>query len=566
MGVKARLWLLLLLAMTVVNGALSTTEEKLDQSQGQTPVEPFPELSGADVEKESPAHVSTGQTPASPFVPPPPFSEHGMCAEEEHRPHDALSDFVNALHKVWSKQAELGKQELARFGICSNSESAQQREHFSSLLRLSQKAHSENNGPGYYHTTKEHWDLEDSGKFMLTLHFSKPCRDSHQNSIMLLFSVDPINTEGLHVNFDSHSLQPNKQTVCVSKETQFLVLAAGQTEVLSHGHLKLRIGADSQNDSGHSMSLTDLQALMMRKDKNTSTVLRPLVIIFTHITNPQLEAPPSNRTFLFLCELQKFLNDVPQKDTGHESEEQAAVSASLLHSLPPLSLGVFSSESLLLELIGSSGPTVFSFPRDSMKLQSHRVELNLSPQLLNSLRGRLNEALAQFHSEVAERSVTEKLKILTALASLPDHEAPATGLDSPGENQYRAFLLLKAVQSLLGMWSVERAQRAARGDQDGPSKPSQCRLQSLTVSLEKFLFEPSSANINNCEGPCGFPLTNANNHAIVLNSHLQSGKPLNRTLCCVPVEYDDLCVIELTSKGPIISYKTNMIAKECQCR
>lgn len=142
----------------------------------------------------------------------------------------------------------------------------------------------------------------------------------------------------------------------------------------------------------------------------------------------------------------------------------------------------------------------------------------------------------------------------------------STGLEEQREVQYRALLLLKALQAVLGAWAVERAQRAVRDSQDGPTRVTQCHLESFTVSLEKYLLEPATANINNCEGACGFPLNNGNNHAILLNSHLQSGQPLKRGICCVPVTYDDLCVIELNSDSTTISYKTDMIAKECGCR
>ncbi len=119
---------------------------------------------------------------------------------------------------------------------------------------------------------------------------------------------------------------------------------------------------------------------------------------------------------------------------------------------------------------------------------------------------------------------------------------------------------------VLSTWEVERSQRAARADEDGPSVPSQCRLQSLSVSLRKFLLEPSKININNCEGECRFPLTGSNNHAILLNSHIQSGEPINRSLCCVPVEFDDLSVIELESESTKISFKTSVVATKCECR
>ncbi|KAL7866661.1 hypothetical protein AOLI_G00144750 [Acnodon oligacanthus] len=570
MAVQTGLRLLLLLSVTAVTGPHATAEGKLDQSQDMTPVHPRPEHSGGELEKENTEHLPSGEISGSLFPPSQHLSGHEPCVEKQPRSHDALTDFLLALRDGWSKQSELGKEELAQFGICSDSDGVQHQQ-FSSLLTLGQTAHKEDNGPGYFHTKKEHWDVEENGKFTLTLHLTRPCKDYQQSmlaSIMLLFFVDTVNTEGLNIKFSSHALQPNKQTVCVSKGSRFVVLPVGQAEIFRHGHLKLKIVVDSQDDSERKMGLADFQAIMVKKDTRTNIPLSPVVLFFTYRTTSELHTPPSNRTFFFLCELQKFLNEVPlQRDPASPAQEEAPVSQSVLHSLPPLTLGVSSSESLLLELINSSGPTVFSFPRHSLGLQSHRVELDLNPELLSVLRLRLDESLAQVRREEAGRSVMDKLQILTALTALPDGEEGAeTGLENPHEVQYRAFLLLKALQTVLGTWAVERAQRAARADQVGPTKPSQCRLQSLTVSLQKYLLEPPTANINNCEGPCGFPLTSGTNHAILLNSHLQSGQSLNRTLCCVPVDYDDLCVIEVGSEGSIISYKTNMIAKQCECR
>lgn len=276
--------------------------------------------------------------------------------------------------------------------------------------------------------------------------------------------------------------------------------------------------------------------------------------------------PRSNETFLFLCELQKFLNAVSPPGNPLLAQDEVrseALSLGVLHSLPPLTLGVSSSESLLLELVNSSGPTVFYFPQ-SVRLGTHRVELALKPSLVSVLQSKLDKALARVRTEELGHSVFDKLQILSVLSTLP--EEPETGVETQREVQYRALLLLKALQAVLDAWAVERAQRAARAGQEGPARFSQCHLESFTVSLEKYLLEPATANINNCEGACGFPLINGNNHAILLNSHLQSGQPLNRTLCCVPVAYDDLCVIELHSDSTTISYKADMVAKECGCR
>uniref|UniRef100_A0A8C2DCA8 Anti-Mullerian hormone n=1 Tax=Cyprinus carpio TaxID=7962 RepID=A0A8C2DCA8_CYPCA len=283
--------------------------------------------------------------------------------------------------------------------------------------------------------------------------------------------------------------------------------------------------------------------------------------------NPLDEKLPS-RTYLFLCELQKFLSDVlPQKEGPTSQEGANIVSLDALHSLPPLSLGVSSTESLLSGLVNSSTPTVFVFPERQQGLQTHRVEVTLDSPLLSVLRMRLDEAMAQVKQQEVGQKVTDRLQKLSELSALsPEGEDEEAVAKEHKRAQYRSVLLLKALQVVLSTWEVERAQRAVRADEDGPSVPSQCRLQSLSVSLRKFFLEPSKVNINNCEGECGFPLTNGNNHAILLNSHIQSGQPVNRSLCCVPVEFDDLCVIELESEGTNISFKTNVVATKCECR
>lgn len=113
---------------------------------------------------------------------------------------------------------------------------------------------------------------------------------------------------------------------------------------------------------------------------------------------------------------------------------------------------------------------------------------------------------------------------------------------------------------------MERGQRATRAGQKDPGNQHLCRLHSLTVSLEKYLLSPPEATIYNCQGVCSFPLTNGNNHAILLNSQVQSGLALERSPCCVPVDYEDLKVVELDEHGTNICYKPNMVAKECGCR
>ncbi|KAG7327770.1 hypothetical protein KOW79_009376 [Hemibagrus wyckioides] len=525
-------WLLLLLPLSAVTGPLGKTQiETEHNSQDFTRVQSQSGLNSSERENR----VHSGGPAASPLQC---LLEDMPCVEESVHP-DTLHEILLALQNIWSKDAELMKRELNRFGFCSHDDVVRYSQFSSQMMHR------------YVHSKKEHLDVEEDGTFTMTLHFTKPGTCPEQNTtapIMLLFFIDFRNTDELKIKFSSHILQPNNQTACVSQTTQFLVLTGVQSDSISHEEIKLRMDVQQGGSAITSW----------RK----STSKSPAILLFPKKSVSE-NVPQSNGTFLFLCELQKFLNEVSPQGNPLLQDE---VSPNVLHSLPPLTLGVSSSESLLHELVNSSGPTVFFFPQ-SVRLRTHRVELALKPSLLLVLKLKLDEALAQVRMEEFGRGAMDTLQVLSVLSALPnDGEDLETGLEDQHEVQYRALLLLKALQAVLGAWAVERTQRAARDDQDRPTRVTQCHLESFTVSLEKYLLEPSTANINNCEGACGFPLSNGNNHAILLNSHLQSGQPLNRGLCCVPIAYDDMCVIELNSDSTTISYKTDMVAKECGCR
>lgn len=130
--------------------------------------------------------------------------------------------------------------------------------------------------------------------------------------------------------------------------------------------------------------------------------------------------PPPSRTYQFLCELQRFLSDVlPQRKTSSSPSGHALPLASL-SSMPPLTLGESSSQSLLLGLLNSSTPTLFSFPRRGVGLLGHRVALSLQPPLLALLRQGLVDAIAQFRSEgVGIVHLTDRLERLSDLSALP---------------------------------------------------------------------------------------------------------------------------------------------------
>lgn len=131
---------------------------------------------------------------------------------------------------------------------------------------------------------------------------------------------------------------------------------------------------------------------------------------------------------------------------------------------------------------------------------------------------------------------------------------------STGKLQYRAFLLFKVLQTASHALSPPRGQRSTR------TPRSICGLTSLTVSLERYFIAPPTAKINNCQGSCTFPMTRGNNHAGLLNAHIDSGNSNTRAPCCVPVAYDQMDVVKLGEKETYLEVEPNMVATDCECR
>lgn len=123
-------------------------------------------------------------------------------------------------------------------------------------------------------------------------------------------------------------------------------------------------------------------------------------------------------------------------------------------------------------------------------------------------------------------------------------------------------------------YEVKRGLRAIRASpNNNPERGDQCALRSLTVSLERHVIGPNTANINNCHGSCAFPLVNPSNHAVLLNSHVEreravSGSVDERAPCCVPVAYEDMYLMLLDAHGTGTKLKSlkYVVAKECGCR
>lgn len=149
-------------------------------------------------------------------------------------------------------------------------------------------------------------------------------------------------------------------------------------------------------------------------------------LLFLRNTHVSDSSPASSQTFSFLCEMKRLLGDLLPQD----QPESPPLQLDSLQSLPPLTIGLSSSETLLAGLINSSAPTVFSFTCWHSTFEVHHGELSLSPALLLELRQRLQQTVTQIQDIIREEDVghraTERLGRLKELSRFPKQE-PAAG-------------------------------------------------------------------------------------------------------------------------------------------
>ncbi|KAF1385837.1 hypothetical protein PFLUV_G00111900 [Perca fluviatilis] len=514
-------------------------------------------------------HVSHGQQLIPAHHPPltehtfPPTETSSASTVSHHVFHSApcfVDDIFAALCEGVGSDGELTNRTLTQFGICIGSDSSSD----SVLLQLAKETNrNQRNGLEVLHPTGVLL-AEENKRGMLTLTFDLPQSPLIKlNPVLLLAYESPLTVTGgnLDVTFNGQWLHPNTQSVCISGETQYIMLTGSASE--ANNHQKWRISVETKTPDMN-QSLKDI---LIGGKSGSKISMTPLLLFSgergtdTRYTHTSGSSPASSQTS-FLCELKRFLGDVlPQ-----ELPESTPLRLDSLQSLPPLSLGPSSSDTLLAGLINSSSQTIFSFTSRGSVVQVHRGELALSPALLEELRQRLEqsvikmmEVIREEEEEVGHRAMP-RLGRLKELSTFPKKEPAA------GESQYRAFLLLKALQTVARAYELQRGLRATRAGPNNPEGGNICGLRSLTVSLTKIVTGPNTANINNCHGSCAFPLPSANNHAVLLNSHIGSGNVDERAPCCVPVAYEDLEVVDFADYGTSITIKPNMVAKECGCR
>ncbi|KAM6921609.1 muellerian-inhibiting factor [Xenentodon cancila] len=393
---------------------------------------------------------------------------------------------------------------------------------------------------------------EEDEQGTITVTFDFPRSPLLRLKPVLLFALkSPLRGRDLDITFTSHSLQPRMQSACISESARYILLTGKPSD--SAAEQKWRISVEAKTPD----MKQNLRDILIGGKSGSTTHMTPL-LLFLGETGSETRRAATQTSFL--CELRRFLDCVlPQELTQSPSVQLAS-----LQSLPPLTLGLSSSETLLAGIINSSAPTIFSFNSWASKFPVRQEQLALSPALLDELGQRLEQSETRILELIREGKVadsgTERLRRLKELSGFQRNKPVA------GESQYCAFLLLKALQMVGHTYDVQSRLRAVRAGPRNPSRAIICGLKSLTVSFEKLFLGPTNANINNCHGSCAFPLTNGNNHAVLLNSHTEDGSADERAPCCVPVAYDPLEVVDWNDEGSFLSIKPDMIVKECGCR
>lgn len=444
-------------------------------------------------------------------------------------PHNApcfVDDILATLRESLGENGQLRHDSLAPFAVCTDN----------SLMFMQMTAQASNNDFGALYSTEVLVTMEKDKK-TLTLTFDPPkYPEMMLKPVLLLSPENMIKTSG--ISFSSPLLNPNTQTPCTSDETKYILLTG--KEGFFPQTWKIIISQTSPNteqdaaDGATGSTISIFALLLFSTQRGTDT------------------SPPNSSDFShnsFLCELRHFLvQSFPQDHDG------PVVNLESLQSVSSQPIGLSSSESLLAGLINSSAPTILSFAQRSM-LHAHHEELALSSALLGELRQRLEQTLVHVLEVMKEDGRARgRLQRLKQLSGFPFSQ------HVEGKLQYRAFLLLKVLQTASHALSPPRGQRSTRASR------SVCGLASLSVSLQRYVIAPTMATINNCQGSCSWPVIRGSNHAIMLNSHIESGNTDTRAPCCVPVAYDPLEVVKLEEKETSLETEPNMVATECECR
>ncbi|XP_040023894.2 uncharacterized protein LOC120812167 isoform X1 [Gasterosteus aculeatus] len=488
-------------------------------------------------------------------TPNPTVTETSSAATVSHIAPCFADEISALLREAVGSHGELAKRSRTQFGICTVSNGSSG----SVLLQLAKETSRYQT-----HILEALHPIaavlipneDERGPLMLTFDLPQSLL-LRRSPVLLLTFESPPNRGNLDVTFTSKSLHPHDQTACISGETCYIMLTGKTSE--SNISQKWKISVETKSPDMNQR----LKRILTDGRSGTNISVVPLLLFslerVTSTRYHQNSSMASSQTS-FLCELKRFLGDILPQD----HHKFTPLKLDSLQSLPSLTLGLSSSDTMLAGLINSSSITIFSFSSWASMFPVHRGELSLSAELLEELRQRLEVEVVKITTVMREEQVgqraNDRLGRLRELSAFPVKE-PAAGV-----NQYRAFLLLKALQMVSHAYAMQRGLRTNRASSNYQESDPKCRLKSLSVNPDNSYDLPNTVKINNCHGTCAFPLTNGTNHAVLLMLHVENGDRDNRMPCCVPVAYEDLAVVRVNENETYISIKPDMVAKECGCR
>ncbi|NXC91170.1 MIS factor, partial [Cercotrichas coryphoeus] len=413
------------------------------------------------------------------------------------------------------------------------------------------------------------------------------------------------------------------QRLCLSRDTQFLALAAAAASVTRSAE-RLRFSASLAihgGAGGAPLPRTEVQQLLFGSDDKCFTRMTPVLLLLAKSRQqeeeeeeeealapssylsaegvvdtapyPQLSpaqagsqelptptapsqantsSPAPGGSAQFLAVLTQFIRQLLNSSSEPPSQPSAHhwLDFEVMETLPHQLLNL-SEQAALERLVRSEEPSVLLLPQDSgAVLEQHLGDWQPEGTVLQLLTGKLQlliQELRDIPAFQANAALFQHLLSFCYYPAEPGQAGPAERGRDP--RKLRTLLLLKALQSVRARWQehrkVQRQNRSARHQ-------AHCRLQELTIDLRDrhFIVMPTAYVANNCEGPCRLPLSSRISsyfsHTVLLLDVQERGSPLRRAPCCVPVRYSDQLIISLSSDGLEIRKFPNMVAEECGCR
>ncbi|NWY06671.1 MIS factor, partial [Nothoprocta ornata] len=463
------------------------------------------------------------------------------------------------------------------------------------------------------HLEEATWAAQARLRFQLRLAAAAGRALGPLRSALLLFYVDG-RAAPAQLRASGRGL-PREQSLCLSRDTRYLVLGAAAAAVNRTDEqlsFEVSLALRHRGDAGAPLPSAETQQLLFGSDDKCFTRMTPVLLLlakalreedslaassylsaagavevapYPELSPPQpgtQELPPSTPpswlnasapapggSSRFLDILTRFLRQVlsPSSEPPTPPSSHHWLDFQVMETLPHQLLNL--SEGAALErLVQSEEPSVLLFPQDSSaQLEQQLGTWQPEGTVLQLLTGKLHAVIQELQDMPSFQANMGLFQHLLSFCYYAP--GPREGEQPPGSGKLHTLLLLKALQTVRARWQerrkVLRQNRSARHQ-------AHCRLQELTIDLHdrKFIVMPTVYAANNCEGPCRLPLSTRvpgySSHTVLLLGMQERGSPLRRAPCCVPVRYSDQLIISISSEGLEVRKFPNMVAEECGCR